>query len=33
MKEGAVPSKEIDSAVERQKRFEANPSGHTYQEG
>jgi phage-related protein len=32
VKEQVVPSKEIDRAVERKKRFEANPSRHTYQE-
>jgi len=31
-KERAVPSKEIDRAVERKKRFEANPAKHTYEE-
>ena len=32
MKERMVPPKEIDRAVERKKRFEANPSSHTYEE-
>lgn len=32
VKERAVPPKEIDRAVERNKRFEANPSKHTYEE-
>ena len=32
IKERAVPSKEIDRAVERKKRFEVNPVRHTYQE-
>ena len=32
VKEQVVSSKEIDRAVERKKRFEANPSKHTYQE-
>lgn len=32
MKEQAVPSREINRAVERKKRFEGNPSIHTYQE-
>jgi phage-related protein len=32
MKERVVPAREIDRAVERKKRFEANPSIHTYQE-
>jgi hypothetical protein len=27
----AVPPAEIDRAVERKKRFEANPSRHTYE--
>lgn len=31
-KEGVVPPKEIDHAVERKKRFEANPAKHTYEE-
>jgi putative component of toxin-antitoxin plasmid stabilization module len=31
-KERVVPPKEIDRAVEHKKRFEANPSRHTYQE-
>jgi phage-related protein len=32
VKERVVPSKEIDHAVERKKRFEANPPRHTYEE-
>jgi len=32
VKERVVPSKEIDRAVERKKRFEANPAKHTYEE-
>lgn len=32
VKERVVPPKEIDHAVERKKRFEANPQRHTYQE-
>ena len=32
VKERGVPSKEIDHAVERKKRFEANPAKHTYEE-
>ena len=31
-KERLVPPKEIDRAVERKKRFEANPAKHTYEE-
>ena len=31
-KERVVPSKEIDRAIERKKRFEANPAKHTYEE-
>jgi phage-related protein len=31
-KEREVPPKEIDRAVERKKRFEANPEKHTYEE-
>ena len=31
-KERAVPPKEIDRAVGRKKRFEANPAQHTYEE-
>ena len=30
VKESAVPSKEIDRAIERKKQFEANPDQHTY---
>jgi phage-related protein len=32
VKERVVPLKEIDRAVERKKRFEANPQRHTYEE-
>jgi len=32
VKEQVVPPKEIDRAVERKKRFGANPTRHTYQE-
>lgn len=32
VKERVVPSKEIDRAVERKRRFGANPRGYTYQE-
>ncbi|MGA2589586.1 MAG: type II toxin-antitoxin system RelE/ParE family toxin [Bryobacteraceae bacterium] len=32
VKEQVVPPKEIDRAVERKKRFVANPPAHTYQE-
>ena len=32
VKERVVPSMEIDHAVERKKRFEANPAKHTYEE-
>lgn len=32
VKERVVPSREIDYAVERKKRFEANPAKHTYEE-
>ncbi len=32
VKERVVPPKEIDRAVERKKRFEANPAKHTYEE-
>ena len=32
VKERVVPSKDIDRAIERKKRFAANPSKHTYQE-
>jgi phage-related protein len=32
VKERVVPSKEIDHAVERMKRFQANPVKHTYEE-
>jgi len=31
-KERVVPPKEIDRAIERKKRFEANPKKHTYEE-
>jgi phage-related protein len=32
IKERAVPPREIERAVERKKRFEANPQKHTYEE-
>jgi hypothetical protein len=32
VKERVVPPKEIDHAVERKNRFEANPAKHTYEE-
>ena len=32
VKERVVPLKEIDYAVERKKRFEANPAKHIYEE-
>ena len=32
VKERVVPPKEIDWAIERKKRFEANPPRHTYEE-
>jgi hypothetical protein len=32
-KEGAVPAVEIDRAVERKGKFEADPAGHTYKPG
>jgi hypothetical protein len=32
-KEGAVPATEIDRAIERRKRFEADPKAHTYKPG
>jgi len=32
MKEAAVPSKEIDTAIERKRRFEKNPKAHTHEE-
>ena len=32
VKERVVPSKEIDHALDRKKRFEANPAKHTYEE-
>ena len=32
VKEGAVPPKEIDRAIERKKRFEANPAKHRQEE-
>jgi phage-related protein len=32
VKEDRVPSVEIDRALERKRRFEANPNKHTYQE-
>jgi len=30
VKEGAVPAKEIEHAVQRKKRYEADPAGHSY---
>lgn len=32
VKERVVPPKEIDHAIERKKRFETNPTKHTYEE-
>lgn len=32
-KEGDVPTVEIDRAIERKKRFEADPAAHTYKPG
>jgi phage-related protein len=32
VKEGAIPPNEIDRAIERKQRFEANPRRHTYRE-
>ncbi len=32
VKEGAVPPREIDRAIERKKRFEANPAKHRQEE-
>jgi phage-related protein len=32
IKEGAVPPKEIDLAIERKARFQNNPLAHTYEE-
>lgn len=32
MKERVVPPKEIDRAIERKKKFEANPKRHTHEE-
>ena len=32
VKERVVPPKEIDRAIERKKRFEANPPRHTYED-
>ena len=32
VKARAVPPREIDRAIERKKRFEANPPKHTYEE-
>ena len=32
LKERMVPAKEIDHAIERKRRFETNPSRHTYRE-
>jgi len=31
VKESAVPSKEIEQAIERKRQFESNPTKHTYQ--
>ena len=33
VKESAVPPKEIDRAIERKKRFEANPAKHRHEDG
>jgi phage-related protein len=32
VKEGAVPAKEIDRAIQRKMRFEADPAGHSHSE-
>lgn len=32
-KEGAVPATQIDRAIERRKKFEADPKAHTYKPG
>jgi hypothetical protein len=32
VKEAAVPSKEIEKAIERKRRFEKNPKAHTHEE-
>jgi hypothetical protein len=32
VKEAAVPSKEIDKAIERKRKFEKNSKAHTYEE-
>lgn len=32
VKESAVPAKEIEKAIERKKKFESNPTKHTYEE-
>jgi len=32
-KEGAVPDAEINRAIDRKKRFEADPRAHTYKPG
>ena len=32
VKEAEVPPKEIDKAIERKRKFEKNPKGHTHQE-
>jgi hypothetical protein len=32
VKEGAVPPREIDRAIERKKRFEAHPAKHRQEE-
>jgi phage-related protein len=33
VKERAVPPREIDEAIRRNRRFELDPQGHTYKEG
>jgi phage-related protein len=33
VKESAVPAKEIERALERKRKFEIDPIGHTYKEG
>ena len=32
VKEAAVPSKEIEKAIERKRKFEGNPKAHSYEE-
>ena len=32
VKKAAVPSKDIDRAIRRKRKFEQNPKGHTYLE-